>query len=49
MEFRESQERQLEIGRHKDGRKYTLGDVTTINLTKLEVSIMFILNFQIKH
>ncbi|CAI2189009.1 17561_t:CDS:2 [Funneliformis geosporum] len=39
MEFRESQERQLEIGRHKDGRKYTLGDVTTINLTKLEAGV----------
>lgn len=37
MEFRESQERLLSIGMHPGGKKYTLGDVTSVNLTMLKV------------
>lgn len=39
LDFREFQERQLEIGRDKNGRKYTLGDVTSINLTILQAGV----------
>ncbi|KAG9287877.1 hypothetical protein G9A89_017472 [Geosiphon pyriformis] len=39
MKLRDSQERQLEISLHPDGRKYSLGDVTTVNLTKLKAGV----------
>ncbi|CAG8547824.1 9357_t:CDS:2 [Ambispora gerdemannii] len=39
LEFRASQERQLEISVHPDGRKYNLGDVSSVNLTILQAGI----------
>ncbi|CAG8488122.1 4876_t:CDS:2 [Acaulospora colombiana] len=39
MEFRDSQERQLLIGVRPDGRKYSLGDVTSVNLTILQTGV----------
>ncbi|OZJ02963.1 hypothetical protein BZG36_04519 [Bifiguratus adelaidae] len=41
IEFREEQEKQLEIGVHDDGRAFTLGDVTTVNLTMLEAGVQY--------
>ncbi|CAG8593399.1 4524_t:CDS:2 [Ambispora leptoticha] len=39
LEFRASQERQLEINVHADGRKYSLGDVSSVNLTILQAGV----------
>ncbi|CAJ0889510.1 9916_t:CDS:2 [Entrophospora sp. SA101] len=39
MQFRDSQEQQLRFSVHADGRKYTLGDVTSVNLTLLEAGV----------
>jgi aminoacylase len=39
MDLRNEQERLLEVGLHHNGKHYTLGDVTTINLTFLQVRI----------
>ncbi|CAG8750996.1 14279_t:CDS:2, partial [Acaulospora morrowiae] len=39
MEFRDSQERQLLIGRHPGGKSYSLGDVTSVNLTMLQAGV----------
>ncbi|KAL1924251.1 uncharacterized protein VTP21DRAFT_7286 [Calcarisporiella thermophila] len=36
LKYREEQEKLLQVGVHPDGRKYTLGDVTTLNLTMLQ-------------
>ncbi|KAG0082583.1 adenylate cyclase [Podila epicladia] len=41
MNLRNEQEKLLEIGLHHDGKRYTLGDVTTINLTFLQAGIQF--------
>lgn len=37
MNLRSEQEKLLEVGLHHNGKNYTLGDVTTINLTFLQV------------
>ena len=37
MTLRNEQEKLLEVGLHHNGQRYTLGDVTTINLTFLQV------------
>ncbi|CAG8455166.1 8324_t:CDS:2 [Paraglomus brasilianum] len=39
MDFRAAQERQLEIGVHHNGKPYALGDVTSVNLTKLQAGV----------
>ncbi|KAF9414303.1 adenylate cyclase [Podila epigama] len=41
MNLRNEQEKLLEIGLHHDGKRYTLGDVTTINLTFLQSGIQY--------
>ncbi|KAG0206972.1 adenylate cyclase [Mortierella sp. GBA30] len=39
MEFRNEQEKLLEVGLHHNGKRYTLGDVTTVNPTLLQSGI----------
>ncbi|KAF9190123.1 adenylate cyclase [Haplosporangium sp. Z 767] len=41
MDLRNEQEKLLEVGLHHNGKRYTLGDVTTINLTFLQSGIQF--------
>ncbi|KAI1315336.1 adenylate cyclase [Mortierella claussenii] len=41
MNLRNEQEKLLEVGLHHNGKRYTLGDVTTINLTFLQSGIQF--------
>ncbi|KAF8923032.1 adenylate cyclase, partial [Dissophora ornata] len=41
MNLRNEQEKLLEVGLHHDGKRYTLGDVTTVNLTFLQSGIQF--------
>ncbi|KAF9139920.1 adenylate cyclase [Linnemannia schmuckeri] len=41
MNLRNEQERLLEVGLHHNGQRYTLGDVTTINLTFLQSGIQY--------
>ncbi|ORZ11750.1 hypothetical protein BCR41DRAFT_356879 [Lobosporangium transversale] len=41
MELRNEQEKLLEVGLHHNGKRYTLGDVTTINLTFLQSGVQF--------
>ncbi|KAF9273019.1 adenylate cyclase [Linnemannia elongata] len=41
MNLRNEQEKLLEVGLHHNGQRYTLGDVTTINLTFLQSGIQY--------
>ncbi|KAF9168677.1 adenylate cyclase [Actinomortierella ambigua] len=41
LELRAEQEKLLEMGLHHDGKRYTLGDVTTLNLTFLQSGIQY--------
>ncbi|KAG0208271.1 adenylate cyclase [Mortierella sp. NVP41] len=41
MDLRNEQEKLLEVGLHHNGTRYTLGDVTTINLTFLQSGIQY--------
>ncbi|KAI7819357.1 hypothetical protein BC939DRAFT_460510 [Gamsiella multidivaricata] len=41
MNLRNEQEKLLEVGLHHNGTRYTLGDVTTINLTFLQSGIQY--------
>lgn len=42
MNLRNEQEKLLEVGLHHNGKRYTLGDVTTINLTFLQVCLIYL-------
>ncbi|KAG0365448.1 adenylate cyclase, partial [Mortierella sp. AD032] len=41
MNLRNEQEKLLEVGLHHNGQRYTLGDVTTINLTFMQSGIQY--------
>lgn len=43
MNLRNEQEKLLEVGLHHNGQRYTLGDVTTINLTFLQVCFVAVI------